>query len=100
MVSRLALDPAKDVTIMQIGNQRERMSALLSGSVDGSVVDAPNTLIARQQGFLELADASKLGLTYPHNNIATTDRFIREEPRSEEHTSELQSLRHLVCRLL
>src|SRR5205814_4046532 len=24
----------------------------------------------------------------------------RREPRSEEHTSELQSLRHLVCRLL
>src|SRR5438045_5716215 len=24
----------------------------------------------------------------------------REYPRSEEHTSELQSLRHLVCRLL
>src|SRR5437899_4405979 len=24
----------------------------------------------------------------------------REAPRSEEHTSELQSLRHLVCRLL
>jgi ABC-type nitrate/sulfonate/bicarbonate transport system substrate-binding protein len=82
MMSRLGLDPAKDVTIMQIGNQRERMSALLSGSVDGSVVDAPNTLIARQQGFLELADASKLGLTYPHNNIATTDRFIREEPQT------------------
>jgi NitT/TauT family transport system substrate-binding protein len=81
MVARLGLDPSIDVTIMQIGNQRERMSALLSGSVDGSVVDAPNTLIARQQGFVELADASKLGLTYPHNNIATTDRFIREEPQ-------------------
>src|SRR5262245_62481442 len=25
---------------------------------------------------------------------------IAREPRSEEHTSELQSLRHLVCRLL
>src|SRR5262245_65326068 len=25
---------------------------------------------------------------------------VDEEPRSEEHTSELQSLRHLVCRLL
>src|ERR1035441_10152861 len=24
----------------------------------------------------------------------------KSEPRSEEHTSELQSLRHLVCRLL
>jgi len=82
MVARLGLDPSKDVTILQIGNQRERMSALLSGSVDGSVVDAPNTLIARQQGFVELADASKLGLTYPHNNIASTDRFIREEPQT------------------
>lgn len=82
MVSRLGLDPAKDVTIMQIGNQRERMSALVNGSVEGSVVDAPNTLIARQQGFVELADASKLGLVYPHNNIATTDRFIRDEPQT------------------
>src|SRR5262245_65390110 len=26
--------------------------------------------------------------------------FIDESSRSEEHTSELQSLRHLVCRLL
>src|SRR5262245_63569838 len=25
---------------------------------------------------------------------------VRADPRSEEHTSELQSLRHLVCRLL
>lgn len=82
MVSRLGLDPAKEVTIMQFGNQRERMSALLNGTVEGSVVDAPNTLIARQQGFVELADASKLGLVYPHNNIATTDRFIREEPQT------------------
>src|SRR5205814_7485008 len=28
------------------------------------------------------------------------DRGSRALPRSEEHTSELQSLRHLVCRLL
>src|SRR5258705_9214588 len=28
------------------------------------------------------------------------DRYLAENARSEEHTSELQSLRHLVCRLL
>src|SRR5262245_63921163 len=28
------------------------------------------------------------------------DPFVRLDERSEEHTSELQSLRHLVCRLL
>src|SRR5438045_4903585 len=31
----------------------------------------------------------------PHNGV----RLVFD-PRSEEHTSELQSLRHLVCRLL
>src|SRR5258705_9875030 len=31
---------------------------------------------------------------------ADRGRRARAQPRSEEHTSELQSLRHLVCRLL
>src|ERR1035441_5596216 len=30
---------------------------------------------------------------------AVIQRNVLENPRSEEHTSELQSLRHLVCRL-
>src|SRR5438045_7463541 len=32
--------------------------------------------------------------------LKIVDDAGRELPRSEEHTSELQSLRHLVCRLL
>src|SRR5258705_10008357 len=32
--------------------------------------------------------------------VLTDPRAQAEEVRSEEHTSELQSLRHLVCRLL
>src|SRR5205814_6614323 len=31
---------------------------------------------------------------------STWDVEFSKDPRSEEHTSELQSLRHLVCRLL
>src|SRR5258705_8184216 len=34
------------------------------------------------------------------HRIFVLARFDGEEARSEEHTSELQSLRHLVCRLL
>src|SRR5437899_8041465 len=34
------------------------------------------------------------------NAVYLIDRPPRQRPRSEEHTSELQSLRHLVCRLL
>src|SRR5205814_10385619 len=37
----------------------------------------------------------------PSRNAAQPPRAARSaRPRSEEHTSELQSLRHLVCRLL
>src|ERR1035441_10858754 len=31
---------------------------------------------------------------------ASQQQILADYPRSEEHTSELQSLRHLVCRLL
>src|ERR1035441_1021386 len=40
---------------------------------------------------------------HPRPKPLDTACIIKEEPnsaRSEEHTSELQSLRHLVCRLL
>ncbi|HKA32521.1 MAG TPA: hypothetical protein VKH64_04865, partial [Candidatus Binatia bacterium] len=36
-------------------------------------------LLAKRQGFVQLADASALGLVYPHNNIATIDAFNRAE---------------------
>src|SRR5262245_64370113 len=37
---------------------------------------------------------------YFHRHHAFAEAFPKAHPRSEEHTSELQSLRHLVCRLL
>src|SRR5687768_18614159 len=36
----------------------------------------------------------------PPRRSRSTLRLIREDSRSEEHTSELQSRLHLVCRLL
>src|SRR5205814_7966508 len=40
------------------------------------------------------------GLSYPMERVHPGGLFETTVPRSEEHTSELQSLRHLVCRLL
>src|ERR1039458_10574747 len=60
----------------------------------------------------EIANLSWDMVVDPTGEIATTlelrdcvakngsGRVIPIHPRSEEHTSELQSLRHLVCRLL
>src|SRR5436853_7542519 len=64
--------------------------------------DTPNTEIYT----LSLHDALPISpvmnmsllVAYPHTFIPTAS--VPLSPRSEEHTSELQSLRHLVCRLL
>src|SRR5205814_8996852 len=40
------------------------------------------------------------GSTSSRELLTTSGRRVRRCSRSEEHTSELQSLRHLVCRLL
>src|SRR4030095_14201113 len=62
MVSRLALDPVKDVTIMQIGNQRERMSALPGDQRVGRI-DAKRlslcTCLSRGNRFLPDAQSRK-----------------------------------------
>src|SRR2546422_7097412 len=58
-------------------------------------------------GFVGVRDADVLGVWSPNqNNAAETAGIARKlgvgeaKPRSEEHTSELQSRLHLVCRLL
>src|SRR5262245_64014082 len=70
---------------------------------------AANTVLAYGRDLERFAQwAAERGLK---NYLGPTVRdlthylaFLKEEnlapPRSEEHTSELQSLRHLVCRLL
>src|SRR5437899_7691536 len=63
--------------------------------------------IATPYGLSRIAekDLDALGLEKPKADAkekatAKTNGAVSEDERSEEHTSELQSLRHLVCRLL
>jgi NitT/TauT family transport system substrate-binding protein len=68
-VQRLGLDPQQDVTLVQVGTQR--FSALASGSVDGAMIQPPDTLKAREIGLKPLLDLSDSGLKFPFNNITT-----------------------------
>src|SRR6476659_10943381 len=49
--------------------------------------------------YTTLFRSRRIGVRATFAGEATYTR-VRAAPRSEEHTSELQSLRHLVCRLL
>src|SRR5258707_4317334 len=61
----------------------------------------PYTTLFRSQGGARISSSSHFGETKPTVRAVVTPRK-RESmvPRSEEHTSELQSRQYLVCRLL
>ncbi len=79
-LSRIGLNPGKDVTIVQIGSTTARVDAALSGRVQATVVQPPASIIAQKRGMTILADLPKLGLVYQHTSAATTRKYIREHP--------------------
>jgi len=79
-LTKLGLNPGKDVTIVQTGSTPERLAALETRRVSGSTLVPPATFIAQRKGFHVLADVSALGLAYQHQGGVTTRKFLREHP--------------------
>jgi NitT/TauT family transport system substrate-binding protein len=77
-LSKIGLNPGKDVTLVQIGSTTARVDATLTGRVQATVVNPPASIIAQKRGMNILADLPKLGLVYQHTAVATTKKYIRE----------------------
>src|SRR5436853_2247200 len=58
------------------------------------------TVVLRMDCRNRTACLRRLHMSCPRGRLSGRPSFILPACRSEEHTSELQSLRHLVCRLL
>jgi NitT/TauT family transport system substrate-binding protein len=79
-LSKIGLNPGKDVTLVQIGSTTARVDATLTGRVQATVVNPPASIIAQKRGMNILADLPKLGLVYQHTAAATSKKYIREHP--------------------
>ncbi len=82
VLKKFGLNPAKDVTIVQMGTQPSRVQALSAGIIDATIVSPPLDFVAKKQGYQILVDIAKLGIPYPQQVIETTERFARENPRT------------------
>ena len=77
LLRRLGIDP-KDVAILQIGNESERLAALKSGSIDGSVFNAPFGAVAKKFNVNILADAGALGIPYFNTGMCGSAKLLQK----------------------
>jgi NitT/TauT family transport system substrate-binding protein len=70
------LDPDKDVTILQIGNSSARMAAILSGTIDGTIMAADFVPKARKEGLHILVDLADAKIEYPFLSIHMMGSYI------------------------
>jgi NitT/TauT family transport system substrate-binding protein len=82
VLKKFGLDPVKDVVIVQLGTQPSRVQALAAGVIDATIISPPLDITAKKQGYQILVNIAELGIPYPQQIIETTDRFIREDPRT------------------
>jgi ABC-type nitrate/sulfonate/bicarbonate transport system substrate-binding protein len=67
------------VTMLQVGDFGTRLSALASGTVQGTLLLPPFTLRARELGLKPLYDLVGSGIHYPINQITTRQSFIKSQ---------------------
>jgi NitT/TauT family transport system substrate-binding protein len=79
-LEKYGLIPDKDVSILQIGSQPARFSALEAGKIHGVMIAIPLTAKAKKMGLNTLADLQMLGLEYQHTGLAVTRNLIKTQP--------------------
>jgi len=78
-LTKMGLDPDKDVTIVQIGGPGERLAALQNNAVQATLLGPPSsTMAVRTMGMVQLADLSEYDTTYPLQSVITTRAYVKE----------------------
>jgi ABC-type nitrate/sulfonate/bicarbonate transport system substrate-binding protein len=72
-----------DVTIIQTGGIPESMAAIMTGNVDGAMVNPPNNIILREKGFREIVGSKQLkemNLRFPENGVMAKRTWAEKNP--------------------
>lgn len=71
---------SKEVKFIVVGGTPERLISMRNKRLQATLLSPPTSIVAEREGFTVLADVGALGLPFLHNGIATSRRFIREDP--------------------
>jgi len=79
MLKRVGIDPVKEATILQIGDEPARIAAITSGNVDGTVVNAPFSSEAERLKLSVLADSVKMNIPFFNTGLLGSRRFLEKQ---------------------
>ena len=79
MLKRVGIDPLKEATILQIGDEPARIAAITSGNVDGTVVNAPFSSEAERLKLNVLADSVKMNVPFFNTGLLGSRRFLEKQ---------------------
>ena len=82
MLKRLGVDPVKEATILQIGDEPSRIAAIKSGNIDGTVANAPFGIEAERLKLNVIADSVKMDIPFFNTGLLGSKRFLdRQEAK-------------------
>ncbi|HKA31960.1 MAG TPA: ABC transporter substrate-binding protein [Candidatus Binatia bacterium] len=74
------LDPAKDVTIVQMGAMSSIMGGLQGGAIEAGLVSPPTLFAVEKMGFKELLSITDMDLPFPNPSLVVQGGIIRNRP--------------------
>lgn len=78
IIKKYGLEPGRDVIILAIGTQPDRLQALATGVVDAADLSHPADVQAERKGFRVLWDA-KQEVSYPSMSVVTRRKFVSDD---------------------
>jgi ABC-type nitrate/sulfonate/bicarbonate transport system substrate-binding protein len=79
MLKRLGVDPVKEASILQIGDEPSRIAAIKSGNIDGTVANAPFGIEAERLKLNVLADSVKMDIPFFNTGLLGSKRFLDKQ---------------------
>jgi NitT/TauT family transport system substrate-binding protein len=94
---RIGIDPDKDVKIIAVGGNPERLAALSRGVIQFSMMGEPFTREAEKAGFKVLVDIGSLKIPFHTNGILTTESLLKtRRPLAAKFTRAIVEAIHYI----
>ena len=79
IIRKEGLVPGKDVLILSVGGQPERLAALVAGKVKAVLLEPPYTGRAEKMGFRRLVNFPSLDLEFQNLGFVTTRSYLKAD---------------------